>query len=360
MHTDEHGCLENIREGLRRLQNTSLRLLCLLICVHLCASVAHSQTATLAAIGDVLLDRGVAKQIRAHGTNYPFQHAAPLLRGADITFGNLECPLATRGQKVLKPFSFKADPAFAPCLNDAGFDIISLSNNHTLDCGRIGLQETMATLQSRQIRWCGAGNNRTLAEAPTILTVRGLRVAFVGFCEFVPEGVFLNDEKPSIALADDERVRYTIQNARRQADVVIVSYHGGIEYQNRPSARQKQFARLVAKAGADLVLGHHPHVLQGVEILSGAKGRRCVVAYSLGNFLFDAPGRFVKATEDTAIFRCTLDKSGVRSAWFTPMKIEKARPRPARPDEAKLALSRLSKWCAELGTKMKQGKLILP
>ncbi len=328
----------------------------LFICVYLCSSVANSDV-TLSTVGDVLLDRGVAKQIREHGTDYPFASVASLLKKADITFGNLECPLAKMGQKVPKPFSFKADPKFAPCLNSAGFDILSLSNNHTLDCGRLGLQETMATLRGQNIKWCGAGDSRALAETPTILTVRGLRVGFIGFCEFVPEGVFLNDNKPSIALTDDNRVRAALQKARKSCDVLVASFHWGNEYQNRPSARQKQLARLAADAGADLILGHHPHVLQGVEILPAKNKRRCVVAYSLGNFLFDAPERFVKATSDTMIFQVSLDKSGVRSLQMLPMKIEKARPRAATKIEAAIALQTLKKLCAELGTKLENGRV---
>ncbi len=336
----------------------------ILISVFCLLTSAQSQSVSLAAVGDVLLDRGVATQLRAHGTDYPFQFVAPVLRSADVAFGNLECPIAERGQKVIKPYVFKADPAFAPCLNAAGFDILSLANNHALDCGRLGLDETMATLRQRQIRWVGAGINRMQSEKATILKVRGLRVAFVGFCEFLPEGVFLNDEKTSIALADENRVRIALEKARSQSDVLIASFHWGVEYQNRPSARQKLLARVAAKAGADLVLGHHPHVLQGVEILprgdKAARGRKTVVAYSLGNFLFDAPSRWAKETRDSAIFRCTFDKTGVRSAEFVPMIIEDCRPRPARGAQATALQARLSKLCAELGTKLKQGRVLLP
>jgi poly-gamma-glutamate synthesis protein (capsule biosynthesis protein) len=313
---------------------------------------------TLSAVGDVLLDRGVAKQIREKGTNYPFQLVAPLMKKADITFGNLECPFARHGQKVPKPFSFKADPAFAPCLNAAGFDILSLSNNHTLDCGRIGLQETMQTLRARNIRWCGAGENRKQAEEATILTVRDVRVGFLAFCEFVPEGVFLNDDKPSIALTDDNRVRQSLVAARKQCDVLVASFHWGIEYLNRPGTRQKQLASLAAGAGADLVLGHHPHVLQVLEILPAPNKRRCVVAYSLGNFLFDAPQKFVKATTDSVVLQVTLNKSGVRSVQMVPVKIEKTRPRLAQASETKSALQTLKKLCDELGTKLKNGRVI--
>jgi poly-gamma-glutamate synthesis protein (capsule biosynthesis protein) len=349
MNTDKYRRLFEIATCL-------VKNLFLFICVHLCSSVAFSDV-TLSAVGDVLLDRGVAKQIRASSTNYPFQFAAPLLKNADITFGNLECPLAERGQKVPKQVSFKADPAFAPCLNAAGFDILSIANNHTLDCGRTGLQETMAKLRARNIKWCGAGHDRSQAETVTILNVRGLRVGFIGFCEFVPEGVFLNGDKPCIALADDDRVRAALQKARGRCDVLVASFHWGIEYSDRPSERQKHLARLAAQAGADLVLGHHPHVLQGVEVLPGKHGRRCIVAYSLGNFLFDVPEHVVKATADTVVFNCTLDKRGVRTVQLVPMKIEKARPRAVSATEAKGALQTLKKLCAELGTKLEKGRV---
>ena len=315
---------------------------------------------TLSAVGDVLLDRGVAKQLREKGTNYPLQNIAPLLKKADITFGNLECPLAKIGQKVPKPFSFKADPNFAPCLKPAGFDILSLANNHTLDCGRVGLQETMATLRGQNIKWCGAGENRVQAQAPTILNVRDLRVGFIGFCEFVPEGVFLNENKPTIALTDDNRVRDALQKARGQCDVLVASFHWGIEYQNRPSERQKHLARLAAKAGADLVLGHHPHVLQGVEVLQAPNKRRCVVSYSLGNFLFDAPERFAKATTDSMVLQIELSKSGVRKLQIVPVKIERARPRLANEKEKMSALQTMKKLCGELGTKLENGRVDLP
>jgi len=312
---------------------------------------------SLVAVGDVLLDRGVAKQMQTHGCDWPFHNVAPALRGADIAFGNLECPLAARGQKVVKPFVFKADPKAAACLRGAGFDILSLANNHTLDCGRTGLVETMDALRGQHVQWCGAGENRMAAERATVVTVRGLRVAFVGFCDFLPEGVFLNDDKPSIALADEERVRSAVAAARKNADVVVASFHWGAEYQNRPIERQQTLARAAVAGGADLVLGHHPHVLQGAEWLT-AHRRRALVIYSLGNFVFDAPARFVKATADTAIFRCTLDKSGVRSAEFLPVQIENARPRPARGDEAKAALQTLKKLCAELGARCEKGKVL--
>src|SRR5206468_3400070 len=111
------------------------------------------------------------------------------------------------------------------CLVQGGLDLLSVANNHTMDCGRAGLVETMATLQGKGLRWCGAGPTRAEAEAATVFTIRGLRIAFVGFCDFLPEGSFLRDDRPTIAFASDTALRASVSAARRQADVVVVSCH---------------------------------------------------------------------------------------------------------------------------------------
>jgi poly-gamma-glutamate synthesis protein (capsule biosynthesis protein) len=319
---------------------------------------------TLSAVGDILLDRGVAQQIERHGLHYPFGHAAPLLKNADIAFGNLECPIASQGTKVVKRFVFKAKPEYSQTLRDAGFDMLSLANNHTLDCGRTGLLETMQNLERHNIRWTGAGRNRSEAERATVLDVRGLRVAFVGFCEFLPEGVFTNDAKPSIAFASVENVRRAISTARRKADVVVASFHWGTEYANRPRALQTELAHVAARSGADLVLGHHPHVLQGLQTIitrdsSTRKVRRTLVAHSLGNFVFDPARERGAAPTETMVLRCRINKSGVVAAQAVPMKIDNTRPRPATPAEAKVILARLALLSRELGTRVSNGRVDL-
>ena len=128
--------------------------LCLIACSHFVQSLQRATaqpkaaTITLIAVGDILLDRGVAAEIEEHGLEYPFAHVAPTLQKADIAFGNLECPLSKDGTKVVKPFVFKAKPESAVCLAKAGLDMLSLANNHTLDCGRDGLVETQQYLKA--------------------------------------------------------------------------------------------------------------------------------------------------------------------------------------------------------------------
>ncbi|HEX8237312.1 MAG TPA: CapA family protein [Abditibacteriaceae bacterium] len=352
-------------------------LFCIAVPVLLCAGrmAGHSRAQTirakppssnaeitLCAVGDILLDRGVAKEIERHGLHYPFGQVAPMLKSADVAFGNLECPIASEGTKIVKQFVFKAKPEYSPMLRDAGFDMLSLANNHTLDCGRTGLLETMQNLQRHNIRWTGAGRNRSEAERATILNVRGVRIAFVGFCEFLPEGVFTNDEKPGIAFASAENVRRVVSAARRQSDVVVASFHWGTEYANRPRALQTELAHVAARSGADLVLGHHPHVLQGLQMVvtrdaSTRKVHRTLVAYSLGNFVFDPARERGAAPTETIVLRCRLRKSGIVAAQAVPMKIDNTRPRQATSAEAKAILSRLAALSRELKTHVTSGRV---
>lgn len=276
---------------------------------------------TLVAAGDVLLDRTPGKKIARYGVDYPFTKVVGILAKADIAFANLECPLSEAGGKVNKPFSFRARPAGAQGLARAGFDILSLANNHSMDCRRDGLVETMEHLAGAGIHWCGAGKDRAAAESPTIIEANGLRVAFLAFCDFLPEGVFLNDEKPGIALASVESVRRAVADARRRADVVVVSFHWGVERSPYRTARQEELARAAVTAGACLVLGHHAHVLQRVEYVRP----HALVAYSLGNFVFDG---LTAPEQESVLLRCRLTREGVVGAEAIPLRIQECRPAP--------------------------------
>jgi poly-gamma-glutamate capsule biosynthesis protein CapA/YwtB (metallophosphatase superfamily) len=320
------------------------------------AVLGSAPVVTLAAVGDLLLDRGVGEQIARRGSGYPFEAVAETLSGADIAFGNLECPLSAKGTRVAKRYSFQARPETAACLVKGGFDLLSLANNHTMDCGRTGLVETMQGLARNGIHWCGAGRTRREAETPTVLTVKGLRVAFVGFGDFLPEGSFLRDDRPTIAFAEAERVRAAVAAARGMADVVVASFHWGIEYESRPHPRQKALARVAVAAGADLVLGHHPHVLQGLEIAPAGSGRDrpALIAYSLGNFLFDRrTGRALQSV----ILRCALTRRGVAGAELIPVQLDGMRPCPASGPAARTILARLTRLSAERNTRVEMGRV---
>ncbi len=279
---------------------------------------ADAGTVTLAAVGDVMLDRGVARRIGREGPRWPFEKARDALRSADLAFCNLECPLSADGVKVNKRVCFKADPANVECLRDGGFDVVSLANNHTLDCGSPGLADTMECLDAARIRYTGAGDTPADAARPAIITAKGLRIAFLARNAWLPEGVWSRPDAPAGAYLDPETIESEVRDAARRADVVIVSLHWGREYRESPLDGQVEFAHRIVDAGADLILGHHPHVLQPVERYRGG-----VIAYSLGNFLFDSP---LRNCRETMILRCRLSKSGVSEVEQVPVGIRDHRP----------------------------------
>jgi len=272
--------------------------------------------------GDVLLDRGVARVLDSAWPERSLADVATVTSRADIAFCNLECPLTER-ERFPKVFSFAGNPAYVGVLKRAGFSIVSLANNHTLDCGKAGLLETMEILRRAGIAFCGAAGTAAAARSPTILVRRGLRIGFLAYSDFPPEGVVLLPDRPAIAVLDDETVAAEIRAARQQVDLLVVSFHWGWEYQPQANARQRRLAAEAGEAGADIVVGHHPHVLQPVEVVS-RRGRRCLVVYSLGNFIFDS-GR--PEVRETALVECVADRTGVRSAKKYPMAINDCFPR---------------------------------
>lgn len=320
------------------------------------AVAKQGESVTIAASGDILLDRDVARKVRGHGYAYPFAHVRSALWQADIAFANLECPLSSRPIRVHKPVAFAAPPAMAQCLTDGGLDIVSIANNHAMDCGQAGLADTMDALRLHDIRWCGAGATPNDALTPTIIAVRGVRIAFVGFCEFLPEDAALRNGGPAMAMATEENVRTAVAAARKQADIVVASFHWGIEFTVSPTERQRRLAHAAAEAGADLVFGHHPHVLQGIEVIR-AHSRVCLVAYSLGNFVFDQHLASSKDPESTVLLTVAVNRKGLQSASFVPITIRNCAPRLATGTDAQRIADDMSALSAGLGTSVRNRRI---
>jgi poly-gamma-glutamate synthesis protein (capsule biosynthesis protein) len=328
------------------------------------ATEPERPTIELVAVGDILLDRGVARRIEREGTRAVFARVRDTLSSADIAFGNLECPLAYEcDAAAAQRISFKANPRAVESLITAGFRIVSLANNHSLDCGGTGLLETMQHLRQSGRRWCGAGRTRAEAEAPVVLNVKGVRVAFVGFTSIVPPAsATAKDDEPGVALASREALGRAVAAARLEADVVVASLHWGIEYASRPTAEQRELARVAVEAGADLVLGHHTHTLEGVELFTTRTPegtRRALVIYSLGNFAFDSTRAAGKRVDESIILRCKLGREGLVSAELLPVILENYLPRPASTVEAQGILARMTALSAELNTLIMNGRINL-
>jgi poly-gamma-glutamate capsule biosynthesis protein CapA/YwtB (metallophosphatase superfamily) len=240
------------------------------------------------------------------------------LNAADITIGNLESSLGDMGEPVAKSYNFQAPPEAAQSLALAGFDIVSLANNHAMDYGPQALLQAVEILESNEIQTLGAGANLTDARKPVIVEKNGIRVAFLGYVD-VPVEVTGFDtrsweaglESPGIAWASPETIIQDVSAAKASADVVVVILHSGYEFLQQPSPAQIAASQAAIDAGASLVIGHHSHLLQGVSFYGDG-----VIVYGLSNFAFDMEG-----SSDSAILNIWLDSGGVRNLELVPVVI---------------------------------------
>jgi poly-gamma-glutamate capsule biosynthesis protein CapA/YwtB (metallophosphatase superfamily) len=287
--------------------------------------LAHEVTRslTLAAVGDVMLARTVDASIAAEGPGLPFAGALSALKTADIVTANLECTAAQSGTPAAKGFTFRASPAALDALTAGGVNVVSLANNHSLDFGPSALLETEAGLDGRQIAHAGAGANAAEARAPAIVERGGLRIAFLSYVDvpvewrgFDARSWTATASSPGVAWLDPAEVAADIARARTVADVVVVFMHFGIEDQREPSETQRAEARAAIDAGASIVIGHHPHVVQPVERWGNG-----LIAYSMGNFVFDGEDN---PTNESAILLVDLTETGVSSYRLVPVTLDSA------------------------------------
>ena len=278
-------------------------LLLLLACL-----AVRAEPVRLIFAGDVMLDEGPGQSIAA-GRD-PLAPFAALLADADYRIGNLECPVATVGQPMAsKIFNFRAAPRVLSVLKGR-FDAMAVANNHAGDYGKEAFLETMNLLTQAGIRPFGGGRNLSDAHQPLWIEKGGLRIAVLGYNEFKPRVFEATADAPGIAWSEDSHVISDIRAARAAgADIVIPFMHWGWERETQPTERQRQLARALIDAGADLVVGGHPHVTQGVEYY---KDR--LIVYSLGNFVFD--GFTLPAARVGWLLRLSVDRDGL-VAWDT-------------------------------------------
>jgi poly-gamma-glutamate synthesis protein (capsule biosynthesis protein) len=247
-----------------------------------------TDTLRLYAVGDINLGRRLAKERLLQGdTLYSFLALRDSLLAADITFGNLESPIAPDSSTAPDSEAvFTAPPAAAAALARAGFDVVSTANNHAWDGGRAAVEETMRQLTRAGVRFVGSGFGRDMAEQPVILERHGWRVAFFALTRAWNPAPYTFHSHPGagyVAWGDTGRIYPAIRElkAHGRADLVVVSMHGGTEYVDAPPKHMQDLGRGLVDAGADLVLAHHPHVLQPVVWY-----KHKPIVQSLGNFVF--------------------------------------------------------------------------
>ncbi len=292
------------------------------------SSLVDVPSVTIVAVGDMRLDGPVGKVIAEGGAAAPLEGIADALRG-DILFGNLECPVTTRGSKVEKTWNFKAPPRNLAAISS--FTVVSVANNHAFDYGPQGLLDTLRYLRKARIKALGAGRDRDEAEKLVVIKRRGLKIGWLAFTSTFPKEAWAKPGRPGVAYSDFKRFPEVIREARPKCDVLLVSFHGGTELDEEPNELQKAFARDAIDAGADAVIGHHPHVLQPIQVYKGKP-----IFYSLGNFLFVSPSPL---TRWTAAARLVVDKNGVRSIAVEPIAIGAGRLSSA-PEEGRTEVRR--------------------
>lgn len=302
--------------------------------------LTNDEPIVLAATGDIMLARYVELKMRKlKDYTYPFQKVADTLKGADIAFGNLESPLFPGKFNTPKDsMVFRADLEGTQGLQYAGYDVVSVANNHTMNYQVPGLTSTLVELKKANILAAGGGKNQDAAHTPAIMEVKGKKIAFYAYNDPNIPPRFHGEAKsdyPGIAKMDIEAVKNDVKNAKDNgADIVIVSMHAGKEYKREPTQFQKDFAHAAIDAGASLVIGHHPHWVEPVERYG--KG---IILYSLGNFVFDQA--FSEDVKTGLIARVMFTEDSEPALELLPVRIENTQPRILEGEEKVAELKRL-------------------
>lgn len=308
----------------------------------------------LAFVGDVLFASTVETTLKQQGYDYPYRELKNELQQPDWTIANLETPITTRGEEQKKEYTYRSRPEALKPFKEAGFDLVNLANNHIMDYGPDGLMDTLTYLDREGIRRAGAGANAEEAYKAVILEKNGIKTAFLGLSHKVPDNSWkATASKPGTTQLYDTRAALeAITRANLEADLVVVMAHWGEERKDRPLETHRTMARKFIDAGADLIIGTHPHVLQGFEQYQGRW-----IAYSLGNFLFTTNS--VPATWETVILNADCSKSGDCKLSAVPVSNKFAHPVRMEQAEGQKLFNRLSS--ISFGAKVDgEGRIIPP
>jgi len=260
---------------------------------------------TLAFGGDIMLARGVKNSVMK---NFDGDYSAlfenlGILKKVDIAFANLEGPASDQGKDGRNLYSFRMDPSVIPALKGAGFSILSVANNHEGDWGASAFLDTLARLKENEILYTGGGLNSQQAEQPIIIEKNDMKIGYLGFSDKGPNWMTATENEGGLLLANNPRFDEIIQNASKQVDYLIVSFHFGEEYKTAHNERQEYLAHLAIDNGAKIIIGSHPHVMQDTEVYKNG-----FIVYSLGNFIFDQA--FSENTMQGMLLEIKLYKDG--------------------------------------------------
>ena len=269
---------------------------------------------------------GAHSRFRNMPPSYPFEHVQNELREADILFGNLECALSGTGVRAnrLSSAQMRGDADLVQALLSASFNIVNLANNHSMHHGKEPFLETVEILRTHDIGYCGLNLGDPQTSQPALIELKGIKVGFLGY-SLRPRQHF--DYAPLYAEGNPDVMEKEVRTLKSSVDVVVVSLHWGDEFIDRASPQEIALARNIVDSGADLIIGHHPHVLRGIE-----NYKTGVIAYSLGNFVCDMI--WLDRLRESLIFSCDIYKNGIRNVRLTPVYINDDY-QPVKLDEGK-------------------------
>jgi len=301
--------------------------------------------------GDLMIGRAVNTWRRTRGGFYPLARIASRLGGADIALANLEAVLTTAEDRLPgKGIWLRADPEVAGLLADVGFDALSCANNHTIDFDSTGIRDTITALTGAGLPWAGAGLDLLDAHLPVRLETAGHSVVLLAYTDWAdlfwshayPRSSRATPDRPGVAALEAEAVLGDLRAVAGTADIIVVSCHWGTEDSHVVTPEQRRLARRMIVAGADVVLGHHPHVLQGVERFGTG-----VVLYSLGNLCCDQRDR---DNRRSVLAEIAWRAGRAPEVLLHPLRIDEGAPRPSRPEELAVDLAGIRSYCRALGT----------
>ncbi len=298
-------------------------------------------------VGDIMLSRKVGRYMEERGNAYPFARITDYLQAGDFTVGNLETAISDRGQPLPgKGIWFRSVPESAQVLQDVGFDLVSLANNHVLDYDTEGLLDTIYHLNEAGVLSVGAGENIEEAVKPVIIEQNGVKIGILAFLDTYMSDIFFSHSYKRMFKAEEtiagvgpmheELMLEAVRKLRPEVDIVIVSLHWGVEYADYPISAQRELAHKLVENGVDFVHGHHPHCIQGIEIYQEA-----VIAYSLGNFIFDQ--NQMQKTMEGLLLEITFSSLGVAEAQIVPVMIVNGQAFPAKNVDAARILVKLQR-----------------
>ncbi len=252
----------------------------------------------------------------ARDHEWPFARPQELFRSADVVMVNCETAITRSEKREPKQFNFKMDPDLVSVFPKSGISLVTLANNHVYDYGAEGLRDTLAYLDQAGVEHVGAGMTLAEARKPVVRDIKGKKFTFLGYGNYSAA----TEKGPGTAYRHPEHVAEDVRLAKKNgADIVIVNFHWGLERATEPTERDRALARLAIDSGADVIVGHHPHVLQPVEIYRGK-----VIAYSLGNFVFGGNRR---AGKNSALLEILVVPSGGIAHRLLPIRIDTAETR---------------------------------